>query len=1197
MQTMPHNRSRVQMPVNSDPSFSSKEKIMNDPRQDLWQAPLDTAALRKRAEEEAAGMEPISLAGKSPEAIQQAFHELRVQQIELEMHNKQLRRVQARLDAERARYYDLYHRAPVCQIILDKQALILEANLAAAMLLGVHIGELVRQPLTRFISLEDQKDFLVFLEQCLRAEEPFLEYLRLVKSDGTILCTELSANRLRYEHGVNCCHIVVKDITDYRDVQFALQKSQARYQTIIEDQTELVCRYGLDGRLTFVNSAYALYYGKSREELINQNFIPVIPAPDLEMINTRLAGISRQSPYVYFEHRITTRDGETRWQGWTHQGIYLPDGELIEYQAVGRDITQRKTTELELQKAQAMLAEGEKLARMGSWEWDVAGQTMTWSEEVYRIHGLEPDEIVTESPEHIARSLDSYAPEDRPVIDQAFRDCVEQGRPYDLELSLTRTDGQKIWIQTMARPVMEDGRVVGVMGNIMDITEHKLIEEELLHAKQQADAANQAKSHFLANMSHEIRTPLNGVIGMTDLLLDTELSTEQQRLARTIQASGDSLLALINDILDFSKIEAGRLDLEQIDFNLHHLLEDFAALMAVQAHEKGLEIICMPEPDLPARLRGDPSRLRQILTNLVGNAIKFTRKGEVVIRVARQCEEEHGHGVSESGADSAMPFNHHVMLRFSISDTGIGIPEDKMDILFSKFSQVDASTTRKFGGTGLGLAISRQLAAMMGGEVGCESVHGQGSEFWFTARFVKQEADVVPALVLPDDLQDKHILVVDDNDTNRAILKSQLNLWGARVEDASSARNALEVLHKVYARGETFAMAILDRQMPETDGEELGKTIRNHDAFKNIPMVMLTSTGQPGVSKTFQQLGFDAYLNKPVRQSELFDTLVALLSVAEIDRSRRPMITRHLAREMKRDQSVLPRFQGHVLVVEDNLVNQKVAVGILKKMNLSADIAQNGAEAVKAVQNKHYDLVLMDVQMPEMDGLEATREIRRIENDAGMLGYRHPRIPVIAMTAAAMSRDKDKCLDAGMDDYVTKPINSHNLVQMLEKWLAKVDGDGGQSEVDAGAESSVGQKPEPFESETQDRRIGAQQDSACREPDAEGDDPPLIDSSTLRERVMGDEDLAQDLLRMFLERTPQYMQDLEAALNAGDAASVRLQAHTIKGMAGNISAEQLRTLAGAMESNAAKGNLGAVREQMGKLEDVFEQLRRLQVTS
>ena len=688
------------------------------------------------------------------------------------------------------------------------------------------------------------------------------------------------------------------------------------------------------------------------------------------------------------------------------------------------NVTARRLVEEELRLSETRLNKTQEIARLGSWELDLTTGRLYWSDEVYRIFGLQPGEF----PASYETFLQGVHPEDREIVDAAYRQSLEEGREsYELEHRIVRKNSGEVRYVYEKCNHMKDaaGKIIRSVGMIQDITERKEAEAELRRAnlqleqaREKAEAANRAKSEFLANISHEIRTPMNVIVGMSKLLCEAELSREQREFAGMIRDSAESLLTIINDILDFSKIEAGRLELENLAFNLVTLVEKSVAAFALRAHEKQLELLYTMGEDVPALLKGDPVRLRQVIFNLLGNAVKFTEQGEVVLTVEREL--------------AASPAAGQVWLRFSVRDTGIGISAANQELLFESFSQVDSSSTRRYEGTGLGLAISKRIVEMMGGHIGVKSKEGEGSTFFFVLPFALAEAKELSELPeLRNGVEKKEalrglkVLVVDDNKGSRLVLEKTLGQWGAEVQTASGGSEGLAVLRRAAGQGSPFDLVILDQQMPGMDGFQLAELIRSEPVMAHALVMMLSSVGLDYSTASCREKGLDAYLIKPVKRSELLERIYSLLPYTGYNAAAAQTAVPPLQKEQRQDFKIL--------LVEDKPMNRKLISVLLERKGYSVTEAGNGMEALELLEKTAFDLVLMDVQMPEVDGLEATKRIRRKEAATG------EHIPIIAMTAHAMRGDRERCLEAGMDGYLAKPIDADELYRMVEKIAGKGD--------------------------------------------------------------------------------------------------------------------------------------------------------------
>jgi signal transduction histidine kinase/DNA-binding response OmpR family regulator len=664
---------------------------------------------------------------------------------------------------------------------------------------------------------------------------------------------------------------------------------------------------------------------------------------------------------------------------------------------------------------------------------------------------------------------------------------------------MIRGDGTGYTIESSISLIRDRaGEPVGFRGISRDVTRRVEAEKKLQQAKEVAETASRTKSEFLANMSHEIRTPMNGIIGMTELALDTQLSSEQREYLNLVKTSADALLSVINDILDFSKIEAGKLELDPVHFNLRDQVEETMKTLALRAHEKGLELACHILPEVPDGLLGDGGRLRQILINLVGNAIKFTSRGEVVVHVAVEAVDPSS-----------------VRLSFKVTDTGIGIAPEKQAVIFDAFSQADGSTTRRYGGTGLGLTISSKLVEMMGGQIAVESQVDVGSVFHFTLPFAIDPGTDAPAPSLREvNWHNLPVLVVDDNATNRYILEEMLSNWHMAPTAVTGAKEALVNLARAQERAEPFPLVLLDAQMPEIDGFSLAEAINRNPEFDGATIMMLSSAGQSGDAARCRELGIAAYLTKPVKQSDLFNAILGALGAptTSLDQIRK-------APAIKRQQQ---NNRHSILLAEDHAVNQQLAIRLLEKEGYQVVVAGNGQQAIAAYERQPFDLILMDIQMPEMNGYEATAAIREKEKVTGT------HIPIIAMTAHAMKGDRERCLEAGMDGYISKPIKPKDLFETMKEFII----------------------------------TGNRFETSPAVKEAASD---LLDREVAMTIVDGDVYLLAELVTLFLEECPSMEARIRETIALRDEQGLERAAHTLKGAISNFGANSVYAAAQTLE--------------------------------
>ncbi len=872
--------------------------------------------------------------------------------------------------------------------------------------------------LTGLLHPEDFSRMNHLLQKHLRGESDYYECeFRIVLPDGKHrwLLGRGKASSSQEKKSTLCVAGTLLDISAQKEAEENLKKSEARYRQLFEFHPNATLLITTDRSFLHFNKTAHEQLGYSAKEFSRLRIEDIEAEMGIPEIEDKIAETLREKN-TCFESRHRRKDGSAIYVlnslqtfDWNGETLIL---------GIFQNITERKLAQHALaaseQRFSSLLNSMQEMVFMKDSELRYAFVNSSLA----KFFGKTPHELIGKT------DAELMPPEGASQCKKSDLSVLASLAPTISEKTIGETT-----YETHKFPMQLGENQLGLGCYIADITERKrsdtrlrLLNEQLTVAvaranslAAQAEAANRAKSEFLANMSHEIRTPMNGVLGMTSILLDTELDPDQRRCVEVAHGSGETLLALINDILDFSKIEAGKLHLEIIPFDLHSMLEDFADTNAARAHLKGIEFFNVIDPSVPQWVAGDPGRLRQILANLAGNAIKFTKQGQVVIRTR---------------VETSLPAKgNSLALHFSVEDTGIGIPEEKQHLLFERFSQIDASTTRQFGGSGLGLAIAKQLASLMGGVVGVSSQEQKGSRFWFTAQLAPADAPAQDPLPTDsDDLANRKVLIVDDNPVNAEILITQVSRWGMLSSSVPDAPSALREIYRASDANEPYDLAVLDFHTQAMDGETLARTLRSDPRLSSLKLVLLTAIGRPGDAKKCTDIGFDAFLTKPVRSKDLLGIFCQLFSPNPTG-APAALLTRHSLREAQK-QTLPQQPAAKILLVEDNPVNQIVAQGLLTNLGHRTSVAANGIEAIQSLEQFSFDLVFMDVQMPEMDGIEATKIIR----DPSSQVTNH-KIPIIAMTAHAMQGDREICLQSGMDDYISKPISITKLQEIIKKWL------------------------------------------------------------------------------------------------------------------------------------------------------------------
>jgi two-component system sensor histidine kinase/response regulator len=1020
---------------------------------------------------------------------------------------------------QKAFFENFIENSPEAIAITDSEGIIKRINSEFTRLFGYTSNEAVGENINELVVTPEKLDEGLKIDRTAADGKPYAVETIRKRKDGSIFNVSLIGAPILIDGSIVDQLAIYRDISERKASEEILRQNEEKYRTILDNLEAGYYELDLNGTITDGSDLAGMLLGTSTEKFLGSNFADYCDEENAQVLFETYHNLYKTGqPAKEIEWKITVPGGNSYTVDASAALMRDTEGKSIGFRGIIRDISERKKAE------QKNLIQGIKLTQL----FEVSTEAIAFINENDRVEkingqftkifGFLPQEV-------IGKSLDeTIIPNARAEEGKSIKTDIKKGKHSFHETVRQRKNGSLVDVSITGMPIYVDKQESGFYAIYRDISNRKQVEQELKRAKKSADEANQAKSSFLANMSHEIRTPMNAVLGMTHLALQTELSSKQYDYLDRIKVSANSLLGIINDILDFSKIEAGKLKMESKEFSLDEVLRNLSSLLTMKSKEKEhLEILFDIPQNVPRFLKGDSLRLGQVLVNLANNAVKFTDAGEIVIS-AKLVEKD----------------NERILLEFSVSDTGIGLTQDQIDTLFEAFSQADSSTTRKYGGTGLGLTICKSIVKMMDGDICVESKVGKGSTFTFTAKFEKSSHKKQEILIPSTDLKDIKVLVVDDSAAARKILESMLVSFGYEVSLSVSGEDGLKKLEKA-SETRAYDLVLMDLKMPGKNGIEISRRIKNHPSLSKIPtIIMVTAYGRDEVFNQAEEVGLEGFLAKPVSASELFDTIMQVFGKSVSQTSV------YATRKAQQNRDLIGIKGSKILLVEDNEINQEVARELLGGVGLDVSIAANGHEALKAVRKKEFDAVLMDIQMPVMDGYQATHEIRK--------DGQFDKLPIIAMTAHAMAGDKEKCLKAGMNDYISKPIDPDKMFHVLTRWISPGE--------------SIDQKDFHL--------IGTSESNEAI--DINFPELPGISVKLGLRNVRGNIKLYKKLLNKFYRNHSTVADDIKIALDMDDIKTAIHLAHSIKGVAGNLGAKDLQQRAADLEMTLSKRRTQNVKD-------------------